>query len=255
MAASSSRLAGKVAIVTGAASGIGRSIAVAFASEGARLTLVDRDPAGLAETARLASTHAIQVVADVTNGAAMADCVATTLARHGGLTTVVTAAGLSFGKRLTDITDDDWDTTLAVNVTAAYRLLKHALPAMITRGGGSIVTIASQLAIAGGRNNCAYVTSKGAVISMTKSIAIDYAADGIRANAILPGATETPMLTRAFARRPDPQVARDASRTRHAMQRFGKPEEIAAAAVFLASDEAAFVTGVALPVDGGWLAA
>jgi 2-keto-3-deoxy-L-fuconate dehydrogenase len=255
MTAAKGRLGGKTALVTGAASGIGRAIAIAFAAEGARLSLVDRDSAGLAETAAQAGGTAMVTTADVTDGQAMAIAVAATLERFGALSTVVTAAGLSFGKRLSDLSDDEWETTLAVNVTAAYRLFKHALPAMSARGGGTIITIASQLAVAGGRNNCAYVTSKGAVISMTKSIAIDYAADGIRANAILPGATETPMLARAFARRPDPQAARDASLNRHAMQRFGKPEEIAAAAVFLASDEAAFVTGVALPVDGGWLAA
>lgn len=254
VAGSGVRLAGKVALITGAGSGIGQAIAWAFAAQGARLALVDRDTAGLQMT--LAKTSgALSITADATDGAAMRTAVADTVALHGGLSIVVTAAGLSFGKRLTDATDEEWDTTLAVNVTAAFKLLKPAIPVMIASGGGSIVTIASQLAVAGGRNNCAYVTSKGAVVSMTKSIAVDYATDGIRANALLPGATETPLLARSFGRRPDPAVAREASRARHAMQRLGQPEEIAAAAVFLASDEAAFVTGVALPVDGGWLAA
>ena len=248
------QLAGKVAIVTGAASGIGQSIAWAYAAEGAKLVLVDRDAAGL-EATKAHVGDAEPIVADVTDGAAMRDVVSRTTARFGGVHVVVTAAGLSFGKRLTDATEEEWDTTFAINVAAAFKLLKPAIPAMIAAGGGSIVTIASQLAVAGGRNNCAYVASKGAVVSMTKAIAIDYATDGIRANALLPGATETPLLERSMGRRPDPAAARSASIARHAMQRFGKPEEIAAAAVFLASDAAAFVTGVALPVDGGWIAA
>ncbi len=251
---SGARLVGKTALITGAGSGIGQAIAWAFAAQGAKLTLVDLDGAGL-QTTSASTQGALSMTADVTDGAAMRKAVADTVSHHGGLTIVVTAAGLSFGKRLTDATEEEWETTLAVNVTAAFKLLKPAIPAMIASGGGSIVTIASQLAVAGGRNNCAYVTSKGAVVSMTKSIAVDYATDGIRANALLPGATETPLLVRSFGRRPDPAAARETSRTRHAMQRLGRPEEIAAAAVFLASDEAAFVTGVALPVDGGWLAA
>lgn len=253
------RLAGKTALITGAGSGIGQAIAWAFAREGANLALLDRDAAGLSRTLGQCggggASSGRTITADATDGVAMQRAVQETRAAFGGLHIVVTAAGLSFGKRLTDATDEEWDTTFAVNVTAAYKLLKHAIPAMIDSGGGAIVTIASQLAVAGGRNNCAYVASKGAVVSMTKAIAIDYATDGIRANALLPGATETPLLQRSFGRRPDPVAAREASRVRHAMQRLGRPEEIAAAAVFLASDEAAFVTGVALPVDGGWLAA
>jgi len=259
MSTSGTRLAGKAALITGAASGIGRAITQAFAAQGARLMLVDRDVAGLKATVSTlagdAEDAAKTTVADATDGPAMARTVAETVAFFGGLHVVVTAAGLSFGKRLTDATEEEWDTTLAVNVTAAFKLLKPAIPAMIASGGGAIVTIASQLAVAGGRNNCAYVTSKGAVVALTKSIAVDYATDGIRANTLLPGATETPLLERSFGRRPDPAAAREFSRQRHAMQRLGQPEEIAAAAVFLASDEAAFVTGVALPVDGGWLAA
>lgn len=250
------QLSGKVAIVTGAASGIGEAIALAFDREGASLVLVDRDADLLAGVAKRLATASVIRPVDVTDAVAMQTVIADALTRFGRLTTVVTAAGISFGKRLTESEDTEWEETFAVNVIGAAKLLKPAIPHMIAGGGGSIVTLASQLAVAGGRNNCAYVASKGAVISMTKSIAIDYASDGIRANAILPGATETPMLRRAFARRgPDAEAARAASQSRHAMRRFGQPDEIAAAAVFLASDASSFVTGVALPVDGGWLAA
>lgn len=250
------QLEGKVAIITGAASGIGEAIALAFDREGASLALVDRSAEPLQALARRLGQPPLVRAADVTDGAAMLALVADTVTHFGRLTTIVTAAGISIGKRLTESEDAEWEQTFAVNVLGAAKLLKHAIPAMIAGGGGSVVTLASQLAVAGGRNNCAYVASKGAVISMTKSIAIDYAGEGIRANALLPGATETPMLQRAFARRgADADTARAASEARHAMRRFGQPDEIANAAVFLASDAASFVTGVALPVDGGWLAA
>jgi NAD(P)-dependent dehydrogenase (short-subunit alcohol dehydrogenase family) len=126
---------------------------------------------------------------------------------------------------------------------------------MTAQHSGAIVTIASQLARAGGRANASYITSKGAVVALTRAVALDYVDQGIRCNTVLPGATDTPLLQRSFARQPDPDAARERSRTRHAMGRFGKPEEIAAAILYLASDESSFVTGVELPVDGGWLAA
>jgi NAD(P)-dependent dehydrogenase (short-subunit alcohol dehydrogenase family) len=126
---------------------------------------------------------------------------------------------------------------------------------MQAAGQGAIVTVASQLAIAGGHHNSAYIASKGAVMALTRTMALDYVADGIRVNAVAPGATETPMIERAFARAPDPAVARANAAVRHAMGRLAQPEEIAAAVLFLASDAAGFITGTVLPVDGGWLAA
>jgi NAD(P)-dependent dehydrogenase (short-subunit alcohol dehydrogenase family) len=120
---------------------------------------------------------------------------------------------------------------------------------------GSIITVTSQLAIAGGKGNSAYIAAKGAILSLTRTMAVDFAADGIRVNAIAPGAIETPMLKRSFARHADPESVREASRNRHAMKRFGKPEEVAEAALYLANDASSFTTGVVLPVDGGWLAA
>jgi 2-keto-3-deoxy-L-fuconate dehydrogenase len=120
---------------------------------------------------------------------------------------------------------------------------------------GVIITLASQLAIAGGRGNVAYVAAKGAIMSLTRTMALDYVADGIRVNAVAPGATDTPLLRRSFARAADPAAAQAKSEARHAMGRLGTPDEIAAAITFLASDEASFITGTVLPVEGGWLAA
>jgi NAD(P)-dependent dehydrogenase (short-subunit alcohol dehydrogenase family) len=126
---------------------------------------------------------------------------------------------------------------------------------MIARGKGAIITVASQLALAGGRRSAAYVASKGAVLSLTRSVALDYAEQGIRANTLVPGAIETPFLERGLSRANSPDAARAASKARHAMGRFGSPEEVARAALFLASDESSFTTGAELRVDGGWLAA
>lgn len=249
------RLAGKVALVTGAGAGIGRAIALAFLREGARVVALDLDADALARLATEAAGQPLGVVAgDAADPSTAERTVRDLLARHTRLDAVVPCAAISIGKQLAETSVADWERVFAVNVTGTFLWFKAALPAMIGQGGGSLVAIASQLALAGGRNSAAYVASKGAVISMIRSIAVDYAERGIRANAILPGATETALLERAFARAPDPAAARERSRARHPMGRFAQPEEIAAAAVYLASDEAAFVTGVALPVDGGWLA-
>jgi NAD(P)-dependent dehydrogenase (short-subunit alcohol dehydrogenase family) len=250
-----SLLAGKVAIVTGGASGIGRATALLFAAEGAYVALVDRDADALAATARQIGDDAVQAFdLDVTDARAVAIATDRVLAQWGRLDALVTAAGISgSGKPAADTTEEDWDRILAVNAKGTFLWVRAAL-ARMTRGG-SIVTIASQLARSGGRENAAYVASKGAVISLTRSIALDYAAQGIRANVLLPGATDTPMLARSFSRRADPDAAREASRARHPLGRFATAEEVARAALFLASDESAFVTGVELPVEGGWLVA
>ena len=150
---------------------------------------------------------------------------------------------------------EDWDAVFRTNVGGTWLWARAAIPSMKTRGGGSIVTFASQLALAGGRNNSAYIAAKGAIISLTRTMALDFSADHIRVNAIAPGAIETPMLARSFARQADPDAARDASIKRHPMARLGLPEEIAEAALYLAGDGSSFVTGTTLVVDGGWLAA
>lgn len=228
------RLAGKTAIVTGGASGIGAAIVTRFVQEGASVLAVDIQDHPRVRT----------LLCDVS--ASVPDIPQADI--------LVCAAGISVGKTLLETTDEDWERVFAVNARGTFLWFRAVLPGMLARGGGSLIALASQLALAGPRGNCAYAASKGAVISLVKSVALDYAGQGIRANALLPGATETPLLARAFARRPDPAAAREALRQRHPAGRFGRPEEIAAAALFLASDESSFVTGTALPVDGGFLA-
>jgi NAD(P)-dependent dehydrogenase (short-subunit alcohol dehydrogenase family) len=244
------RLANKTALVTGAASGIGAEVARTFEREGAQVALVDRDGAGLRAVAAEMKA-ALIFEGDVADGA----FAAATVASLKRLDVVLTAAGMSVGKKLADTTEEEWDRVFAVNAKGTFLWLRAALPKMIAGGGGSIITVASQIALSGGRGSASYSATKGAVISLTRSVALDYAADRVRANAIAPGAIDTPFLHRSFARQPDPEAARQRSLDRHPMGRFGTVEEVARAALFLASEESSFTTGSVLMVEGGWNAA
>ncbi|MGJ4942191.1 SDR family oxidoreductase [Bradyrhizobium sp. HKCCYLS1011] len=252
------RLAGQVAVITGAGSGIGRASAVAFAREGAFVALVDRDAQGAEKTLALlrgaggeGSVH-LGDVGEADFAKATVDSVAEA---RGRLDVLMTAAAFSCGGTVVTTDPADWDSVFRTNVGGTWLWARVAVPIMQRQQKGAIVTLASQLAIAGGKGNSAYIAAKGAIISLTRTMAVDFAADGIRVNALAPGAIDTPMLRRSFARHADVDAVRDASRQRHAMKRFGEAEEVAAAALYLAGDEASFVTGVVLPVDGGWLAA
>jgi len=252
------RLMGRTAIVTGAASGIGRASALLFASEGASIALIDRDAAGLQETLatiRGAQGDASMHVGDVGDGDFARSAVSDIKARRGRLDVLMTAAGFSCGGTVVTTDPADWDSVFRTNVGGTWLWARAAVPEMQQQRSGSIITLASQLAIAGGRNNSGYIAAKGAIISLTRTMALDFATDGIRVNAIAPGAIDTPMLKRSFARHADPEPVREASKNRHAMKRFGKAEEVAEAALHLASDASSFTTGTVMVVDGGWLAA
>ncbi|QDF37080.1 SDR family oxidoreductase [Bradyrhizobium symbiodeficiens] len=248
------RLQGRTAIITGAGSGIGRASAKLFAEEGARLALVDRDAAGLEETLRLVgegTTH----IGDVGEASFAETVVGDVVSRLGRLDILMTAAGFSVGGTVLTTSVDDWDAVFRTNVGGTWLWARAAVPQMQQQKRGSIITLASQLAIAGGKGNSAYIAAKGAIVSLTRTMAVDFATDGIRVNAIAPGAIDTPMLRRSFARHKNSDEVREASRNRHAMKRFGVAEEIAQTALHLASDASSFTTGTVMVVDGGWLAA
>ena len=252
------RLTGRTAIVTGAASGIGRASALLFAKEGAFVVLVDRDETGLQQTLVAiegANGEASVHIGDVSAADFAKTVVGDIMARRGRLDVLMTAAGFSCGGTVLTTDPADWDAVFRTNVGGTWLWSRAAVPQMQRRGAGSIITLASQLAIAGGSNNSAYIAAKGAIISLTRTMALDFASDGIRVNAIAPGAIDTPMLQRSFARHSDPEPVREASRNRHAMKRFGKADEVAEAALHLASDASSFTTGTVMVVDGGWLAA
>jgi len=248
------RLRGKHAVVTGGASGIGLATARRFIAEGATVTAVD-----LAEPAQEAvpadERERLQTITcNVSDADAVRRAMDAIVSAHGGADILVTAAGTSVGRKAHETTLDMWRMVMDVNVNGTFLWVRACLPVMRARGRGSIITIASQRALAGGTESASYVSSKGAVLSLTRSLAVDYAAEGIRANAILPGAIDTPMLRSSFERVAEPAAARARSLARHPMGRFGTPDEVAGAAAFLASDDASFVTGIFMPVDGGWLA-
>lgn len=241
------KLAGQVAVVTGGGSGIGLATADLFAQEGATVVAVDRDP-------ELCKDAVLQLTGDVGDEATVRAHAAEAIERYGRINVLVAAAGWSGGTSVPETALDQWEAVLRTNLTGTFLWAREAVAAM--RGsGGSIVFVGSQLAFSGGRANAAYLASKGALVSLAKSMALDHAAEGIRVNVVVPGAIDTPLLSRAFARAVDPQAARRRSIERHPLGRLGRPDEVAKAILFLASADSAFTTGSCLMVDGGWLAA
>ena len=240
-------LLGRTCIVTGAGSGLGAATAKIFAQERARVFAVDRDFSWRPEN----KAEIEQIVADVGDVSAPAELAA----RLTHVDVVACFAAISVGGTLEDLTDEAWRQVLEVNVLGTARWIAPFLPQLRASGRASIITVASQLAIVGGHGNPSYLASKGAILSLTRCLAMDYAPDNIRVNCIVPAAIRTPMLERSFSRANDPEQARVKSLSRHALRRFGEPSEVAEAALFLASDRSSFTTGAMLPVDGGWLAA
>ena len=245
-----SRLTGKVTYVTGAASGIGLACARRFAAEGAVVVGADlnctKDWHSAVEGAAAADFHVLDVRDEATQLAVAADIVA----KYGRIDAVVTAAGVAGGGLVHMMSLADWQLVQDVNITGTFLTAKAVLPTMIAQRSGSIITIASVEGLEGCEGGSAYNASKGAVVLLTKNLACDYGRGGIRANAICPGFIDTPMFRAVVADLPMATAIKD----QHKLGRFGRPDEIAGAAFFLASDDSSFVSGVALPVDGGYLA-
>ena len=251
------RLEGKVALITGAGSGIGKLTAKLFASEGAKVVVTDVvDDAGQAtmEEIRADGGEAAFVHADVSNASDAEAMVRFAVDTFGGLHVLMNNAGIFHPQddSVTNTPDDVWEKTIAINLKGVFLGCKFGIPAMLESGGGSIITIASFVAIVGAATpQIAYTASKGGVLAMTREIAVEFARKGVRANSLCPGPIETPLLQELLA---DP--ARRQRRLVHIpMGRFGQAREIANAALFLASDESSLMTGAALVVDGGITAA
>jgi NAD(P)-dependent dehydrogenase (short-subunit alcohol dehydrogenase family) len=254
------RLEGKQAIVTGAASGIGRAIAVRFAAEGATVLAVDRDvQGGQATVAEIAKQggHAAFVEADLTNAQAVQFVVQKASAFFGAANVLVNNAGMFRFGSVTECPLDLWNQIFAVNVTSAFLMCKYAIPEMAAAGGGAIVNIASVKGLQAMARAAAYSASKGALIQLTRSLAVDYGPQHIRANCVCPGAIVTPMfdyiLDEVYPDK-DHETGRRLHAEKRPLRMVGAPEDVAGAALYLASDDARYITGVCLTADGGWLA-
>lgn len=248
-------LSGKIALVTGAASGIGEAIAVTLAGAGAFVYVTDLDEAeGRRVTRSIAENggEAEFSMLDVADRERCTEIAETVSARSGRLDILVNNAGVGHVGTLLQTSEADLDRLYSINVRGMFNLTKAFLPGMIDRGSGVVVNIASIGGVVAIRERLAYCTTKFAVVGFTKCLALDHAMYGIRANAICPGRVETPFVKRRLAEYPDPQKAYADMAATQAVGRMGRPEEIAAAALYLASDEAAFVTGTAFEIDGGF---
>lgn len=248
------RLKGKIGIVTGAGSGIGRACAVALAKEGASVALVGRRKDRIEAVAQEIGSNALAIAGDVTKSADIHRVVDQTMNRFGALNFLLNNAGILQTGNAEQITEEQWDRVFNVNVRAVWLLSRAVLPHMRKAGGGSIINIASTLGIVGARNRAAYAPSKGAVILLTKSMAVDHGHENIRVNAICPSFVESELTAAVLAQVPDAAAARRERTVSHALGRLGQPEDVAGLAVYLVSDESSWVTGTALPVDGGYLA-
>lgn len=248
------RLRGKVALVTGGASGIGRAISMRFAQEGASVFVVDIDAEGARDTADAITRsggRALSAATDVSLEPEVEAAVEAALGAFSRIDVLCNVAGVGSTETAVDTSLQTWDRVLAVCARGTFLCSRHVLPVMIRQGGGNVINMSSVAALVGLPNRAAYCAAKGAVSALTRAMAVDHVAQGIRVNAICPGTVDTPWVAALVSSAHDPEAVRQDMTARQPMGRLGTAEEIAAAAVYLASDEAAFVTGTELVIDGG----
>jgi NAD(P)-dependent dehydrogenase (short-subunit alcohol dehydrogenase family) len=244
-------LEGKAVIVTGGASGIGYAVASLFAREGALVALADVNKDGVEAAAASLGPAALGIGCDVSSGAEVSDMVGRTYAAFGRIDVLVNNAGFGMTGNVLTITEEQWDHIMAVNVKGMFLCAKHVVPHMAAAGGGSIINTTSYTAVSAIADRTAYVASKGAISALTRAMALDHAKAGIRVNAVAPGTVDSPYIHRIISAADDPSALRTAFDSRAAMRRMGRPDEIAEAFLFLASDRSRFATGSIVTVDGG----
>lgn len=247
------RLKEKVILITGIGSGIGRATAMIFAQEGAKVVGADvNQEKGLEviEAIKRAGGEAVFVKADVSETSDVKRLVEKALI-YGRIDVLFNNAGVELVKKLKDETEEEWDRIIKINLRSVFLCCKYVIPEMIKRGGGVIINNSSVAGLVGSFSP-AYSASKGAIIALTKTLAVELAPDNVRVNCICPGAIETPMLHRVLEKQGDPELIRRERIKSYPMGRFGKPEEVAQTALFLASDESSFMTGAVVVVDGGF---
>jgi NAD(P)-dependent dehydrogenase (short-subunit alcohol dehydrogenase family) len=252
--AGTARLSGKVAVITGATSGLGRAGAVRFAAEGAKVVAAGRresEGKAVVDEIQGAGGEAVFVSCDVTDSDSVRDLIVAAENAFGSVHVLYASAGVMHAASAPDTTEEVWRQTIDVNLGGTFRLAKFGIPALERAGGGSIILTASELGLVGTSRAVAYCTSKGGVVNMTRALAIDCAPLGIRVNAICPGPIETPMLRDWFNAEPDPASAEKAQVDPVLLGRIGRPDEIADAAVHLASDASSYMTGTTMVIDGG----
>jgi NAD(P)-dependent dehydrogenase (short-subunit alcohol dehydrogenase family) len=249
------RLEGKACVITGAGGGMGREAAVVFTGEGARVCVADLDLAAAEETAALCGGEAFAVRANVAEEADVVAMLAAAASRFGGVDVLYNNAGISPADdaSVLDTSVEAWDRVQAVNTRGVFLCCKHGIPLLLERGGGSVINVASFVAILGAATSqISYTASKGAVLSMSRELAVQFARQGVRVNALCPGPVETPLLLNIFG---DDPAALERRRVHWPTGRLAKPREIVDAALFLASDESSYVNGATFVVDGGLTAA
>ena len=245
---------GKTALVTGAARGIGLATAHHFAREGARVAMLDRDGAAVdaaaGEVNQIRSQSAIACRADIASSAEVSRAVESAVAHLGGLDVLVNNAGIHFARAIDRYTDEEWQRIFSVNVNGAFYTTRAALPAL-RRSRGVIVMVSSMTALVGQDKGAAYVASKGALVSMTKALALELAVDGIRVNCVCPAGVDTPLMRAWAATLPDPEAVLRGQAEMHLLKRLASADDIAQAITFLASPAASFLTGTIVPIEGG----
>jgi NAD(P)-dependent dehydrogenase (short-subunit alcohol dehydrogenase family) len=250
------RLKGKVAIITGAASGIGRAVAALFAKEGARVVVADVNDAGGNETlAEIGGTTAGRYIhTDVSSAEEVEKLVNTTVSEFGGVDLLVNNAAVVLFKKLIDTTPEEWDHIIATNLRSVFLCSRYAIPQMIRRGGGRIVNISSARALATSPLVSSYDASKGAILSLTRSMALEYADDNVRVNCVLPGPVDTPVFRANLRAEGNEEEQYQALAAQIPLGKIGAPLDIAQTVLFLVSDESSYVTGAPFLIDGGLLA-